>query len=152
MTTTIPPEIISNIVGYISNVLGYDYKYNRYRKHWCFSYNKYNKKAVVLNDMLTYVWSVRRFYDMSLPENKILEKNPKFQYCSFTAHNGFPMGILYYTEIISKPSKEQIYRLRVNAYTDLEGNTCIGIYKNSPFVEDLFHKLIIKDKNKFEYS
>ena len=149
----IPNEIISKIIGYINNVVGYDYKYCRTRKQWLFSYNKYNKTALVLANMLTNTWIVRRFYDMSLPENAVLTNNPNFRHANFNSENGKPLGILYYTT----SSKNLIInnlidKIRVNVYTTIEGNTIIGIYKNGPYLIDLFHKLVIKDKNKFEYN
>jgi len=149
----IPNEIISKIIGYINNVVGYDYKYCRTRKQWLFSYNKYNKNAVILNNMLTNTWIVRRFYDMSLPENAVLINNPNFRHANFNSDNGKPLGILYYTT----SSKNLIInnlidKIRVNVYTTIEGNTFIGIYKNGHYLIDLFHKLVIKDKNKFEYT
>lgn len=153
MTTNIPNEIITKIIGYVNNVLGYDYKYCRTRKQWVFSYNNHNKIAVVLNNMLTNVWSIRRFYDMSLPENAILLNNPNFKYASFTADNGVPLGILYYTKSPENIITRQVIdKIRVNVYTTIEGNTVIAIYRNGSYLIDLFHKLVITNKNKFNIS
>ena len=152
MTTTIPNEIISKIIGYISNVFGYDYKYSHSRKQWYFSCNKYNKTAAILNNMFTNVWSVRRFYDMSLPENAILLNNPNFRHANFNSENGKPLGILYYTKSSENIITNQVIdKIRVNVYTTIEGNTVIGIYRNGSYLIDLFHKLLITDKNKFDY-
>ena len=78
MSTNLPNEIISRIVEYVSERIGFDYKYCRYRKTWQFLYNKNNKICKIINNLITNTWCVRRFYDMSNPKNKILEKQPNF--------------------------------------------------------------------------
>jgi len=136
MTTTIPNEVIAKIVGYVSNHTGFDYRFCRYRKTWRFVYNKNNKIARLLNNLVENKWCVRRFYDMSEAKNKALESLPNFTHFKY----GY-MGIIYYTPL--KPTKNANPSVRVNMFTTVNGDTVINLYKNGSTVEYLFHKITI---------
>lgn len=134
MTTTIPNEVITKIVGYVSNHIGFDYRFCRYRKTWQFVYNKSNKIVRVISDMFENNWCVRRFYDMTEAKNKALEVLPNFKHFKY----GY-MGVVYYTPLKDPYNK----RVRVNVFTTIKGDTVINLYKNGSTVEYMFHKITI---------
>jgi len=137
--SNIPYEIISNIVDYVSNEIGFDYKYCRYRKIWRFFYNKSNKIYKELNDLLENKWCVRRFYDMSNPETRKIEGFPNFVTKENSVLNS-SLGVLYYTPPIKTYDNKKI---KVDVYTTITGNTVISLYKKSGTVVNMFHKITI---------
>lgn len=135
MSTIIPNEIISEIIGYVSDSIGFDYKYCRYRKTYRFSYSENNTVGRVINELITNKWSIRRFYHMSNPNIENLVKLPNFKIIS-------PWGILYHT-----PKTSDDINVKISVFTNIDGITVIGLYKGKYSVENLFHQTTISDKN-----
>lgn len=138
-STKIPNEIISKIVEYVSENIGFDYRYNRYKKSWGFFYNKNNKIVAAIDDLITNKWYVRKFYDMSKPENKKLENLPNFKRLNGIGTN--PIGLLCYT-----PNPIDCLmntNVKVSIFTTVNGHTTIGLFRNKFSVENMFYKIFI---------
>lgn len=121
-TQNIPNEIISHIIEYISDIIGFDYKFCKYTKQFRLVYNKYNIKSKILNELFTDKWCIRKFYDMSKLENKRLENQNNF--IKITNE----LGVIYYTPYAQKEYDNK--KIKISVFTDINGITTIGVYKN----------------------
>jgi hypothetical protein len=118
--TIIPNEIISHIIEYIPHIVGFDYKFCKYTKHYRFIYNKYNIKSKILNELFSEKWCIRKFYDMSKQENKSVKNHNNFinitnEFCA-----------IYYTPYQKEYDNKKI---KISVFTDINDITTIGVYK-----------------------
>jgi hypothetical protein len=120
-TKNIPNEIISHIIEYIPHIVGFNYEYCKYAKKYRFVYNKYNIKSKILNELFTEKWCIRKFYDMSNPENKRFENKNNF--IKITNE----LCAIYYTQYQKEYDNKKI---KISVFTDINGITTVGIYKN----------------------
>jgi hypothetical protein len=138
MNTTIPCELISKIIDYVSDTIGFDFKYNRYLKTWGFTFNKSNKKKIMLNNLITEKWCVRKFYDMSNNFNKKIESLPNYS-SVFRA--------VYYTNNLNISS----INIKISVFTNIDNNTIISVYSKKYSVENMIHKISISKNNVVTY-
>jgi hypothetical protein len=118
----IPNEIISHIIEYISDIVGFDYKFCKYTKQHRFVYNKYNRKIKIIDNLFTEKWCIRKFCDMSKPENKGIENQNNF--IKITNE----LCAIYYTQYQKEYDNKKI---KISVFTDINGITTVGIYKNN---------------------
>jgi hypothetical protein len=144
MAPIIPNEIVSKIVDYVSDDIGFDYKYCKNRNTWRFLYNAHNKICSVINDLIVNRWCVRRFYNILHSETRKIENSRQFV---LLKNFGFAknLGVLYYTI----PREEyEMKNIKVDVYTNIDGFTSIGLYKegfNNNMIQ--FYKMMISNKN-----
>jgi hypothetical protein len=143
-STKIPNEIISKIVEYVSENIGFDYRYHRYKKSWGFSYNKSNKIVAMMDDLITNKWYIRKYYDMSKPENKKFEKLPNFKLL-IIGYGTNPLGLVCYTPVDStlNANTNTNTNIKVSIFTTVNGHTTIGLFRNKFSVENMFYKIFI---------
>jgi hypothetical protein len=130
MKAVIPYELISKIIEYVSDSIGFDFKYNRYMKTWRFLFNKCNKAKNAINDLITKRWCIRKFYDMTNPVNKKLE----------TLYNFKQNGALYY----ASPTNPNDINIKISIFTNIDNITIISLYSKKYSVENLIYKFLIK--------
>jgi hypothetical protein len=142
MLSKLPNELVSHIIGYISDSFGFDYTYNKYTKRYRCVYNKYNEKYKKIDELFSKQWVVRRLYNLTEGEEvneKI--KNSKYYY---EKNN---VGFRYFT-------KAKFYNLNTKVNVSTRDNkTTINIYKviNNTLVM-LYRKMVDEYNNIFYYD